>query len=207
MNDPGFRNVTFDELRDEYREAARALVRGGVDLLILETIFDTLNAKAAIFGIHQLFEEIGFELPLIVSGTVTDRSGRNLSGQTVEAFWHSIRHARPFAVGLNCAFGAEELRPFIAAMSKAADTLICTYPNAGLPNEMGGFDETPEMTSGHLGEWAKAGYVNIVGGCCGTEPEHIRAIAAAVAAHPPRAVVTRDPKLRLSGLEPFTVNA
>ncbi len=185
VNDPGARNVTFEELRAAYYEQVEALVEGGSDVLLVETIFDTLNAKAALFAIDEFFEHSGERLPLIISGTVTDASGRILSGQTVTAFWHSVRHARPLAVGLNCALGAALMRPYIQELAKAAgDTFISCYPNAGLPNPMSetGFDETPDVTSRLLQEFAKEGLVNIVGGCCGTTPEHIGAISAAVSA-------------------------
>ena len=183
VNDPGARNVTFEELRAAYYEQVEALVEGGSDVLLVETIFDTLNAKAALFAIDEFFENSGERLPLIISGTVTDASGRILSGQTVTAFWHSVRHARPLAVGLNCALGAALMRPYIQELAKVApDTFISCYPNAGLPNPMSetGFDETPDVTSRLLQEFAKEGLVNIVGGCCGTTPEHIGAIEAAV---------------------------
>jgi 5-methyltetrahydrofolate--homocysteine methyltransferase len=202
VNDPGFRNITFDELAEAYGEAARALIEGGVDLLLVETIFDTLNAKAALYAIDALRDEMEVP-PVMISGTITDRSGRTLTGQTPEAFWTSVSHARPFSVGLNCALGAGEMRPHIRALSDIADTRVSAYPNAGLPNEMGGYDETPEETAAHLGEWADAGLVNIVGGCCGTTPEHIRAIAQAVEGKTPRKIPERAQKLRLSGLELF----
>jgi 5-methyltetrahydrofolate--homocysteine methyltransferase len=203
VNDPGFRKVTFDGLAVAYGEAARALIEGGVDLILIETIFDTLNAKAAVWAIEMLRDE-GLDVPpLMISGTITDRSGRTLTGQTPEAFWVSLCHARPFSVGLNCALGAEEMRQHVRALAEVADTRISAYPNAGLPNEMGGYDETPEETAAHLGEWAEAGLVNIVGGCCGTTPDHIRAIAEAVAGKPPRKVPRRAEWLRLSGLEMF----
>ena len=212
VNDPGARNVTFDELRAAYHEQARALIDGGVDLLLVETIFDTLNAKAAIFAIEELQDEReagGLErLPVIISGTVTDASGRILSGQTVEAFWNSVRHARPLAIGLNCALGAALMRPYVEELSNKADTFVCVYPNAGLPNPMSdtGFDETPEVTSSLLKEFAQAGFVNIAGGCCGTTPEHIAAIAGAIGTLAPRVVPARPGALRLSGLEPFNVD-
>ena len=189
VNDPGARNVTFEELRSAYYEQIEALVEGGSDLLLVETIFDTLNAKAALFAIDEYFETSGERLPLIISGTVTDASGRILSGQTVTAFWHSVRHAKPLAVGLNCALGAALMRPYIQELAKVADdTFISCYPNAGLPNPMSetGFDETPEVTSRLLHEFAQEGLVNIVGGCCGTTPEHIGAIKHAVFKLPPR---------------------
>ena len=205
VDNPGFRNTSFDELRAAYREAAEALVDGGVDLLLLETIFDTLNAKAAIFGIDELLTERGVRVPLMVSGTITDLSGRNLSGQTVEAFWNSISHARPLTVGLNCAFGAEQLRAHLAELAYVADTYVCAYPNAGLPNEMGEYDETPEETAGFLKEWAESGLVNVIGGCCGTTPEHIRAIAKAAEGASPRRLPEVEKRMRLSGLEPFNL--
>ncbi|HTP47752.1 MAG TPA: homocysteine S-methyltransferase family protein [Casimicrobiaceae bacterium] len=190
VNDPGSRNVSFDELAAAYGEAVTALVEGGVDLLLVETVFDTLNAKAALFAIDAHFEARGIRLPLIVSGTITDASGRTLSGQTTEAFWNSVRHARPLAVGLNCALGAALMRPYIEEMSRVADTFVSCYPNAGLPNPMSetGYDEAPETTARLVGEFARKGFVNIVGGCCGTTPEHIRAIAEAVRDVPPRRI-------------------
>jgi 5-methyltetrahydrofolate--homocysteine methyltransferase len=207
VNDPGFRNITFDELALAYGQAARGLLDGGVDILLVETVFDTLNAKAAIFAIEGL-RDAGVDVPpVMISGTVTDRSGRTLTGQTPEAFWTSVSHARPFAVGLNCALGAAEMRPHLKALAEVADTRISAYPNAGLPNEMGGYDETPEQTAAHLREWAEAGLVNIVGGCCGTTPAHIEAIARAVEGLRPRAVPAAVPHLRLSGLEMFEAAA
>jgi 5-methyltetrahydrofolate--homocysteine methyltransferase len=194
VNDPAARNVTFEQLRTAYHEQASGLLEGGCDLFLVETIFDTLNAKAAIFALDELMEETGERLPVIVSGTVTDASGRILSGQTVGAFWHSVRHARPLAVGLNCALGAALMRPYIEELAKvAADTWISCYPNAGLPNPMSetGFDETPEVTAGLMEEFAKSGFLNIAGGCCGTTPEHIAAIARRVSAYRPRS--RRDP--------------
>ncbi|MFO1271301.1 MAG: homocysteine S-methyltransferase family protein [Rubrivivax sp.] len=190
VNDPGARNVSFDQLRDAYREQAEGLLEGGCDLFLVETIFDTLNAKAAIFALDELMEESGERLPVIVSGTVTDASGRILSGQTVAAFWHSVRHARPLAVGLNCALGAALMRPYIEELSRvAADTFISCYPNAGLPNPMSetGFDETPPVTGALMEEFARSGFLNIAGGCCGTTPEHIAEIARRVSAYKPRA--------------------
>ena len=194
VNDPGARNVSFDQLRDAYREQAEGLLEGGVDLFLVETIFDTLNAKAAIFALDELMEDTGQRLPVILSGTVTDASGRILSGQTVAAFWHSVRHARPLAVGLNCALGAALMRPYLEELSKVADdTFISCYPNAGLPNPMSetGFDETPEVTGALLEDFARVGFLNIAGGCCGTTPEHIAAIAQRVSAYKPRALGTR----------------
>jgi len=194
VNDPGARNTSFDELKAAYREQAQGLVEGGADLFLVETIFDTLNAKAAIFALDELMDETGIRLPVIISGTVTDASGRILSGQTVTAFWHSVRHARPIAVGLNCALGAALMRPYIEELAKvASDTYVSCYPNAGLPNPMSdtGFDETPEVTGALIEEFAQAGFLNIAGGCCGTTPEHIAAIARRVRAYRPRGV--RDP--------------
>jgi 5-methyltetrahydrofolate--homocysteine methyltransferase len=205
VNDPGARNVTFDELVAAYLEAARGLVDGGADILLIETIFDTLNAKAAIFAVESLFEEHGRRWPVIVSGTITDASGRTLSGQVTEAFWNSVRHVRPLAVGLNCALGADELRPYVAELSRVADCFVSCHPNAGLPNAFGEYDDTPENMAEVLGEFATSGLVNIVGGCCGTTVEHIAAIADAAKGVAPRAVPEVRPALRLSGLEPVTV--
>jgi 5-methyltetrahydrofolate--homocysteine methyltransferase len=206
VNDPGARNVTYDELVEAYLDAARGLVDGGSDLLFVETIFDTLNAKAAIFAVETLFEERGRRWPVVVSGTITDASGRTLSGQVTEAFWNSVCHVRPLAVGLNCALGAKEMRPYIAEMSRVADTFVSCYPNAGLPNAFGEYDETPEETASVLGEFAEAGFVNLVGGCCGTTPEHIATIAKAVDGRQRREVAQVGPATRLSGLEPFTID-
>jgi len=207
VNDPGARNVTFDDLVLAYGEQARGLLDGGADILLVETIFDTLNAKAAIFAIEQEFERRSARWPVIISGTVTDASGRILSGQTVEAFWHSVRHAKPLAVGLNCALGAALMRPYIEELAKIADTFVSVYPNAGLPNPMSetGFDETPEVTSDLLAEFAQAGFVNIAGGCCGTTPEHIAAIARAIDGAAPRKAPAAAPVLKLSGLEAVTI--
>jgi len=207
VNDPSKRNVTFDELRDNYYEAAQALIDGGADLIMIETIFDTLNAKAAIYALEELFEDIGQRLPVMISGTITDASGRTLSGQTTEAFWNSIRHAQPFSVGLNCALGAEELRPYLEELSTKADTFVSAHPNAGLPNEFGEYDQTPEEMAAIVGEFAQSGLVNIIGGCCGSTPEHIRAIAEAVHSLQPREVPERSRACRLSGLEPFNIEA
>jgi len=201
--DPAYRDIGFDGLKAAYAEAARALIEGGADLVLIETVFDTLNAKAAIYAVEELFEAVGVRLPVIVSGTITDLSGRTLSGQTVEAFFTSIAHAQPFAVGLNCALGAAEMRAFLADLARVADTRISVHPNAGLPNAFGGYDETPATTSGHLAAWAKEGLVNMVGGCCGTAPEHIRAVAEAVRGLAPREIPAKPPRLRLSGLEAF----
>jgi 5-methyltetrahydrofolate--homocysteine methyltransferase len=205
VEDAGFRNVSFDELVAAYLSATRALVRGGADLLMIETIFDTLNAKAAIFATELFFEEFGQRLPVMISGTITDQSGRTLSGQTTEAFFNSVSHARPLSVGLNCALGAKDLRAYIQELSRVSPSWVSIHPNAGLPNEMGGYDETPDYTSGVLREFAEAGFINIVGGCCGTTPAHIRAIAAAVKDVKPRVRPTLEPRLRLSGLEPLTI--
>ncbi|MBX6425428.1 MAG: methionine synthase [Variibacter sp.] len=205
VNRPGFRAVTFDELKVAYAEQARGLIDGGVDILLIETVFDTLNAKAAIYALLELFEERGERLPIMVSGTITDLSGRTLSGQTPTAFWHSIRHCEPLAVGLNCALGAKEMRAHIDEIARVADTLVCAYPNAGLPNEFGLYDESPEYMAEMLGEFAESGLVNIVGGCCGTTPAHIRAIARAVEGKAPRRIPEVPRLMRLSGLEPFTL--
>lgn len=207
VNDPAKRNVTFDELRIAYKQAARGLLKGGSDILLVETVFDTLNAKAALYAIDELFDELGFVVPVMVSGTITDLSGRTLSGQTAEAFWYSVRHAKPFSIGLNCALGPRELRAYVAELSRVADTYISSHPNAGLPNAMGGYDETPEMMAAQIGEWARSGLLNIVGGCCGTTPRHIKAIADSVAHLKPRAVPAIDTRLRLSGLEAFVAPA
>ena len=208
VNDPGARNVTFEELRVAYTEQLNGLLDGGVDLILIETIFDTLNAKAAIFAVEEVFEARGERLPVMVSGTVTDASGRILSGQTVEGFWNSVRHARPITIGLNCALGAALMRPYIAELSKICDTYVCVYPNAGLPNPMSdtGFDETPADTSALLEEFARAGLVNMAGGCCGTTPEHIEAIAAKVTSLPIRVVPDISVKTRLSGLEALNID-
>jgi 5-methyltetrahydrofolate--homocysteine methyltransferase len=203
VNNPGFRNVSFDALVEAYSEQTRGLIEGGVDTILIETVFDTLNAKAAGFAVEQVYDELGVELPIMISGTITDLSGRNLSGQTPEAFWYSMQHLKPFSIGLNCAFGAEQLRPSVDEIAHVAGTLVSVYPNAGLPNEMGQYDESPEHMAGLLETWARDGLINIVGGCCGTTPEHIRAIAEAVAKYKPRKVPEAAHKLRLSGLEPF----
>ncbi|MDX2142364.1 MAG: homocysteine S-methyltransferase family protein [Rhodospirillaceae bacterium] len=205
VNDPGFRNVTFDELKNAYREEADALFENGADILLVETIFDTLNAKAAVLAIEEMFEARGESLPVMISGTITDQSGRTLSGQTPEAFWNSLRHVRPLSIGFNCALGAAQMRPHIAEIARVADVFVSAYPNAGLPNAFGEYDETPAQTAGHLGAWAKDGLVNIVGGCCGTTPDHIRAIAQAVKGLSPRAIPAVPRKMRLSGLEPFAL--
>ncbi len=203
VSNPGFRAISFDELAEAYFEQTKALVEGGADIILIETIFDTLNAKAAIFAVEKLFDERGERLPVMISGTITDRSGRTLSGQTPTAFWNSVSHARPFSVGLNCALGAREMRAHIAEIAKVADTLVCAYPNAGLPNEFGLYDESPEYMAQMLGEFAAAGLVNIVGGCCGTTPDHISAICAVTKDKKPRVIPELPRRLRLSGLEPF----
>ena len=203
VSNPGFRAVSFDDLREAYKEAALGLIEGGADLLLVETIFDTLNAKSAIYAIEEAFAETGKRLPVMISGTITDLSGRTLSGQTPQAFWNSIAHAKPFSVGLNCALGAREMRAHLAEISRVADTLVCAYPNAGLPNEFGLYDESPEYMASLIREFAMSGLVNVVGGCCGTTPDHIAAIAKAVEGLAPRTVPAVAPRLRLSGLEPF----
>ena len=203
VNDPGKRNVTFDELVKAYSESTEALIEGGADLIMLETIFDTLNAKAAAFAVEQTFEKVGKTLPVMVSGTITDASGRTLSGQTAEAFYYSMRHIKPFSFGLNCALGPDLLRQYVDEVATISECLISAHPNAGLPNEFGEYDmEGPEMAE-HIKEWAESGLVNIVGGCCGSTPEHISDIANAVAGIKPRQVPAFEPKMRLSGLEPF----
>jgi 5-methyltetrahydrofolate--homocysteine methyltransferase len=205
VNDPGHRNVDFATLRDAYERALQGLIDGGADLILVETIFDTLNAKAAIFALEQHFERSGQRLPVMLSGTITDRSGRTLSGQTATAFWNSVRHARPLVVGLNCALGAADLRQYVDELAGVAETNVGCHPNAGLPNEFGGYDDTPEYMAGVLGEFAAAGLLNVIGGCCGTTPAHIEALAEAVAPHRPRAVPAPVPGCRLSGLEPVTI--
>src|SRR5690242_11864138 len=206
VNDPGARNVTFEELVEAYLEQARGLVDGGADILLIETIFDTLNAKAAIFAVETLFEERGRRWPVMISGTITDASGRTLSGQVTEAFWNSVRHARPLLVGLNCALGAAEMRPYLAELSRVADTFVSCYPNAGLPNAFGEYDESPDQTAAIVREFAGSGLVNVLGGCCGTTPEHIAAIARIVEGAAPRVPSERPAACRLSGLEPLTID-
>ncbi|MGC3872292.1 methionine synthase [Halomonas sp. GXIMD04776] len=207
VNDPSKRNVTFDALRENYYEAATALIEGGADFIMIETIFDTLNAKAAIYALEELFDERGQRLPVMISGTITDASGRTLSGQTTEAFWNSVRHAQPFSVGLNCALGAAELRPYLEELSSKADTLVSAHPNAGLPNEFGEYDQDPEEMAVIIREFAESGLCNIIGGCCGTTPEHIGAIRDAVDGIAPRRIPERSKACRLSGLEPFNIEA
>ncbi|MGL4728979.1 MAG: methionine synthase [Bosea sp. (in: a-proteobacteria)] len=206
VNNPGFRAVTFDQVRDSYAEQVRGLIDGGSEIILIETIFDTLNAKAAIVAIERVFAERGLRLPVMISGTITDLSGRTLSGQTTEGFWNAVRHAMPLTIGLNCALGAREMRAHIADLSRVSETLVCAYPNAGLPNEFGLYDESPEATATLIAEFADAGLVNVVGGCCGTTPDHIRAIAGAVAGKAPRKPASPKPWLRLAGLEPFTID-
>jgi 5-methyltetrahydrofolate--homocysteine methyltransferase len=203
VEDPGFREIDFDYLVDVYHEQARALVEGGVDFILIETVFDTLNAKAGIMAVKQLERELGREVPVMISMTLTDLSGRNLSGHTVEAFWYAVRHAKPVTIGLNCSFGAEQLRPHVKVLSQIADTLLMIYPNAGLPNELGEYDELPDTTAGLVKDWADHGQVNILGGCCGSSPAHIAAIAAAVKNSEPRKVPSPEPQMRLAGLEAF----
>src|SRR5205807_5784777 len=205
VNDPGARSVTYDQLVAAYLEQATGLVDGGVDLLLIETIFDTLNARAAIFACESLFEQRGRRWPVLISGTITDASGRTLSGQVTEAFWASVRHARPLAVGLNCALGGREMRPYIAELATLADCPILCYPNAGLPNAFGEYEEGPADTASILGEFARSGFVNVVGGCCGTTPDHVAAVAEAVRGLPPRMPPAADRVTRLAGLEPLDV--
>jgi 5-methyltetrahydrofolate--homocysteine methyltransferase len=205
VEDPGFREIDFDELVAVYKEQAAALVEGGVDFILIETVFDTLNAKAGVMAVKQLETELGREVPVMISMTLTDLSGRNLSGHTVEAFWYAVRHAKPVTIGLNCSFGADQLRPHIQALSGIADTLLMAYPNAGLPNELGEYDEMPETTASLVKQWAENGQANILGGCCGSSPAHIRAIAQAVEGLTPRPVPEADTAMRLAGLEPFKI--
>ena len=205
VNDPGYREIDWDHLVAVYKEQAAALIEGGADFILIETVFDTLNAKAGIMAVRQLEGELGREVPIMLSMTLTDLSGRNLSGHTVEAFWHAVRHARPLTIGLNCSFGATQLRPHVKALSAIADTLIMIYPNAGLPNELGEYDEMPPTTAGLVKEWAVGGQVNVLGGCCGSTPAHIAAMAQAVAGLAPRAIPVAPPMMRLAGLEPFVM--
>src|ERR1700743_947972 len=205
VSNPGYRAVTFDDLRKSYGEQINGLLDGGADLLLVETIFDTLNAKAALYAISEISEARGIDVPVMISGTITDKSGRLLSGQLPEAFWYSVQHAKPITIGFNCALGAEDLRAHVADIGRGGDTLVCAYPNAGLPNEFGQYDESPEYMARLIGEFAQRGLVNVVGGCCGTTPDHIAAIAAAVAPHKPRVIPEIEPRLRLSGLGPFAL--
>jgi 5-methyltetrahydrofolate--homocysteine methyltransferase len=207
VNDPAYREVDFDQVKAVYREQVDALVEGGVDFILVETIFDTLNAKAAIMATLEAEQALGRELPLMISMTLTDLSGRNLSGHTVEAFWASVRHAKPITIGLNCSFGAAQLRPHLAALASVADALVMAYPNAGLPNELGEYDEAAAETAAQVLDWARSGLVNVVGGCCGTTPSHIAAIAGAVRECTPRAVPAAPSGTQLAGLEPMTIAA
>ena len=205
VNDPGFRNISFDDLVTTYREATEGLIAGGADIILIETVFDTLNAKAAIFAVENSFDKLGLKLPVMISGTITDASGRTLSGQTVAAFWNSLKHVEPISIGFNCALGAKELRQYIAELSAIADTHVSAHPNAGLPNEFGEYDETPEQMADELSDWAASGYLNIIGGCCGTSPDTIRAIVSAVEKFPPRQIPVLEKKCQLAGLEPMTI--
>ena len=207
VNDPGYREIDFDYLTGVYREQVDALVEGGADFILIETVFDTLNAKAGVMAVLDAADDLGRDLPIMLSMTLTDLSGRNLSGHTVEAFWHAVRHARPVTIGLNCSFGAEQLRPHVRTLSDICDTLIMVYPNAGLPNELGAYDEAPETTARLVGEWADGGQVNVLGGCCGSTPAHIAAMAARVRGVAPRRVVRPEVRTRLAGLEPMTMAA
>ncbi len=207
VNDPGYREIDWDHLVDVYAEQAFALIEGGADFLLVETVFDTLNAKAAIMSVRQVEQALGREIPIMLSMTLTDLSGRNLSGHTVEAFWYAVRHAKPLTIGLNCSFGATQLRPHVKSLSEIADTLIMVYPNAGLPNELGEYDEMPATTAGLVKEWADHGQVNILGGCCGSTPAHIGAMAKAVAGLTPRKAAVPETATRLAGLEPFIMAA
>ena len=208
VNNPAFRNISYDELKESYKDQAKALYEGGVDLFLIETIFDTLNAKAAIFAVHELAEELNIDLPIMLSVTITDNSGRTLSGQTLEAFWHSIRHANPLSVGINCAFGAKEMRPYIEELSELADCYVSCYPNAGLPNPLAptGYDELPKDTAVLVQEFAESGFINLIGGCCGTTPGHIAAMVDAISPLPPREVAATNDDAFFSGLEPFKIN-
>jgi 5-methyltetrahydrofolate--homocysteine methyltransferase len=203
VNNPDYRNINFDELRDAYKEQVRGLIDGGADIILIETIFDTLNAKAAGFATLEVFEEKDLQLPIMISGTITDRSGRTLSGQTAEAFWYSMRHLKPFSIGLNCALGAELMRPYIAELCHVADVRISAYPNAGLPNAMGEYDETPDDMACKVEPWLADGLINIIGGCCGSTPDHIAHIASHAKKYKPHTPSKAEPRLRLSGLEPF----
>lgn len=207
VNDPGYREIDFDQLKQVYREQIDALVEGGVDFILIETIFDTLNAKAGIMAVIEAGDARGCEIPMMISMTITDLSGRNLSGHTVEAFWHAVRHARPVTIGLNCSFGAQQLRPHVRLLSAVADTLVMIYPNAGLPNDLGEYDERPDQTAGFVGEWAVDGQVNILGGCCGSTPAHIAAMARQVKGLAPRQLPAPPVVTRLAGLEPMVFAA
>ncbi|HID00602.1 MAG TPA: methionine synthase, partial [Piscirickettsiaceae bacterium] len=205
VNDPGFRNITYDQLVAAYDEAVRGLIQGGADVILIETIFDTLNAKAAIYAVKQYEKVLGEEIPIMLSGTITDASGRTLSGQTTEAFYNSVRHAQPLSIGLNCALGPQELRPYVEELARVCETYVSVHPNAGLPNEFGEYDETPEQMAQEVRHWAEQGWVNIIGGCCGTTPDHLAAMAEACLAHPPRKIPKLPVETRLSGLEPLNI--
>ncbi|HYZ49080.1 MAG TPA: homocysteine S-methyltransferase family protein [Sphingomonas sp.] len=207
VNDPGYRAISFDELKNVYREQIEALLDGGVDFILIETIFDTLNAKAGILAAIEAGVARGQEVPLMISFTITDMSGRNLSGHSIESFWATVRHAKPLTIGMNCSFGAPQLRPSVAALSPIADTLLMAYPNAGLPNDLGAYDELPETTASFMRDWADEGLVNIIGGCCGTTPDHIRAMANAVAGKTPRAIPAAKRQTFLAGLDPMRIAA
>lgn len=207
VSDPGFREVDYDGVKAVYREQIDALVEGGAEIVLIETVFDTLNAKAAAHAAMEAGDALGRDLPIMMSMTITDMAGRNLSGQTVEAFWYSVRHTNPLTIGLNCSFGATELRPYVQALSLVADCPLMVYPNAGLPNDLGAYDEAAETTARLVGEWIDKGFVNVIGGCCGTTPAHIAAMAAAATGKPPRAIPHTRPAMRLAGLEPFTIAA
>jgi len=207
VGDPGRRDTDFDTMAKGYEEQALGLIEGGADLILIETITDTLNAKSALWGAWEAFDKTGIELPLWISGTITDRSGRTLSGQTVEAFYNSVRHAKPWAVGLNCALGPADMRAFLADLARVAECSVSAYPNAGLPNAMGGYDETPHSMEAHYAEWARAGLLNIAGGCCGTTPDHITHMKHAVEGVKPRVAVASEARLKLAGLEPFNAAA
>lgn len=207
VGDPGYREVDFDTLSDVYVEQVEALVEGGVDFILIETVFDTLNAKAAIHAVRRVSEGLGREIPVMLSMTITDLSGRNLSGHSIEAFWASVRHARPLTVGLNCSFGAAQLRAHVAALSGIADTLVMAYPNAGLPNDLGEYDESPEATAAQVASWVEQGIVNLVGGCCGTTPDHLRAIRKVTDGQAPRVIPRREPRTFLAGIEPMILAA
>ncbi|MCK5665281.1 MAG: homocysteine S-methyltransferase family protein, partial [Thiotrichaceae bacterium] len=206
VNDPAFRNVTFDQLVDAYYEATRGLIDGGSDILLIETVFDTLNAKAAVFAVKKYFDDQNIEYPIMISGTITDKSGRTLSGQTVEAFYNALNHAQPLSIGLNCALGASDLRAYVKELSNLASCAVSAHPNAGLPNELGGYDESPEQMAEQLEEWAASGFINIIGGCCGTSPQTIRALRGAIEKHSPRTIPKADRQCRLSGQEAFNIN-
>jgi len=207
VGDPGRRDATFDGMAADYKGQVLGLIEGGADILLIETITDTLNCKSALWGAWEAFDKTGIELPIWISGTITDRSGRTLSGQTVEAFYNSVKHARPWAIGLNCALGPQDMRAFLADLSRVAECPVSAYPNAGLPNAMGGYDETPHSMEAHYAEWARAGLLNIAGGCCGTTPDHIKHMIHALEGVKPRAIPRLEPRLKLAGLEPFTAAA